>query len=159
MDVFPETWPHRHLIEEGVLPGPPHHGIGRGFKVGKEEIVGLITALRLYLLRDFEAELRQWMSDMETIASEVNGSPGISASVVFPQSNGRPVPNVHIVIDPGTAGMDACGVINSLQDGSPPICVFEKLAGSNTVVIMPESLQPGDAGMIARRLKELVAHQ
>src|SRR5262249_22563350 len=36
MDVFPETWPLRKLVEQGTLAGPPHHGIGRGFKAGKE---------------------------------------------------------------------------------------------------------------------------
>lgn len=56
MDVFPETWPLRSLIENGTVVGPPHHGIGRGFKVGKEEIVGLLTALELYQARDFTAE-------------------------------------------------------------------------------------------------------
>jgi D-glucosaminate-6-phosphate ammonia-lyase len=153
MDVFPETWPYRRLLAEGTLAGPPHHGVGRGFKVGKEEIVGLITALKLYPLRNFEAELRQWMSQMESIASSLEGIPGVQAAVVFPQANGRPVPNVHIRIDPATTKIDACEVTNKLQEGNPPICVFEKLAASGTVVIMPESLQPGDASVIASRLK------
>jgi D-glucosaminate-6-phosphate ammonia-lyase len=155
MDVFPETWPYRRLLAEGTLAGPPHHGIGRGFKVGKEEIVGLITALKLYPLRDSEAELRQWMSEMESIASALEGIPGVQAGVVFPQANGRPVPNVHIRIDPATTKIDACEVTNKLQEGIPPICVFEKLAASGTVVIMPEALQPGDASVIANCLKAI----
>src|SRR6185437_10849747 len=40
MDVHPRTWHYRALIGAGVLPGPPHHGIGRPMKVGKEGIVG-----------------------------------------------------------------------------------------------------------------------
>jgi L-seryl-tRNA(Ser) seleniumtransferase len=159
MDVFPETWPYRHLIREGILAGPPHHGIGRGFKVGKEEIAGLITALKVYPHRDFESELGQWMNDMNLVASQLQGISGVSANVVFPQANGRPVPIVHIQIDPNVTEVDACGVINRLQEGTPPICVFERLANSGAVVIMPEALQPGDAGIIACRLKELVAHQ
>ncbi len=155
MDVFPETWPYRRLLAEGVLAGPPHHGVGRGFKVGKEEIVGLITALKLYPLRDFEAELRQWMSEMESIASVLDGLPGVQAAMVFPQANGRPVPNVHIRIDSAMTKINACKVINRLQEGTPPICVFEKLAASGTVVIMPEALQPGDARVIASSLKSI----
>jgi D-glucosaminate-6-phosphate ammonia-lyase len=153
MDVFPETWPYRSLLAEGTLAGPPHHGVGRGFKVGKEEIIGLITALKLYPLRNVEAELQQWMSQMESIASALEGIPGVQAAVVFPQANGRPVPNVHIRIDPATTKIDACEVTNKLQEGNPPICVFEKLAASGTVVIMPEALQPGDASVIASCLK------
>lgn len=155
MDVFPETWPYRRLLAEGILAGPPHHGVGRGFKVGKEEIVGLITALKLYPLRDFEAELRQWMNDMESITSALDGIAGVHAAMVFPQANGRPVPNVHIRVDAATTKIDACEVINRLQEGNPPICVFEKLAASGNVVIMPEALQPGDASVIAGRLKAI----
>ena len=43
-------------IGAGVLAGPPHHGIGRGFKVGKEEIVGLLTALRRLFETRFRAQ-------------------------------------------------------------------------------------------------------
>jgi D-glucosaminate-6-phosphate ammonia-lyase len=157
MDVFPETWPHRRLIQEGVLAGPPHHGIGRGFKVGKEEIVGLITALRLYRQRDVRAELHQWSQDMATIASALEGVPGVSANVLFPQANGRPVPNVHVKIDPAVVKNDACAVVNKLQEGTPAICVFEKLATSGTIVIMPEALQPGEATVVAEILKKLLA--
>ena len=51
--------------------------------------------------------------------------------------------------------INACKVINRLQEGTPPICVFEKLAASGTVVIMPEALQPGDARVIASSLKSI----
>src|SRR5262249_35850724 len=53
MDVFAETWTWRaRYLDNGVLKGPPHQGIGRGFKVGKEEAVGLMVALQRYLQRD-----------------------------------------------------------------------------------------------------------
>src|SRR5205814_10085247 len=73
MDVFPATWPLRALIENGTLSGPPHHGIGRGFKVGKEEIAGLVTALELYQKRDFVAERARWTADLDCIAGGIKG--------------------------------------------------------------------------------------
>jgi D-glucosaminate-6-phosphate ammonia-lyase len=155
MDVFPETWPYRNLIREGVLAGPPHHGIGRGFKVGKEEIAGLIAALKLYPRRDFSAELKQWTVDMELVVSHLAGIPGVSARIVFPQPNGRPVPNVYIQVEAHTTVMDANRVINTLQESNPPICVFEKHANSGTIVVMPEALQPGEAAIIGSRLQEI----
>ncbi len=154
MDVFPETWPSRRLIEEGKLAGPPHHGIGRGFKVGKEEVVGLLTALQLYRDRDFAAERQQWMRDLECILGEVRDWPGVSAHVTYPQPGGREVPHAVVSIDPAAAGIDATGVVRALQEGEPPICVFERFAGSGKVVFMPEALRPGDAAVIARRLRE-----
>jgi len=156
MDVFPESWPLRQLIADGVLAGPPHHGIGRGFKVGKEEIVGLITALQLYSQRDLEAERRIWMNGMETVISEIRTLAGVTTRVVYPQPNGRDVPHAWITIEPKLAGMNANAVIRALQEGDPPICVFERLADSGTIVIMPEALSAGEAQIVARRLKQIL---
>jgi D-glucosaminate-6-phosphate ammonia-lyase len=156
MDVFPETWPLRSLIENGTVIGPPHHGIGRGFKVGKEEIAGLITALELYQSRDFQAERARWTSDMDCVVAGVRDLPGVSARVQYPQANGREVPSAVVKIDSAAAAISAHGVINALQEGEPPICVFEKFAGSGEIVVFPEALRPGEAGTIARRLRAVL---
>ena len=81
MDVYPETWTWRaRYLESGVLPGPPHHGIGRPMKVGKEEIVGLIVALRRFLARDHDAERAEQERRLATILDAVAGLPGIGRS-------------------------------------------------------------------------------
>ncbi len=72
------TWRARYL-ETGLLPGPPHHGIGRSMKVGKEEIVGLLVALRRFQAADLNAERRRQQSDLEVIASELSGVPGVES--------------------------------------------------------------------------------
>ncbi len=67
MDVHPQTWAASPLIDRTALRGIPHHGIGRGFKVGKEEIAGLLTALALFSKRDekaFAAKLRRRLDGM-----------------------------------------------------------------------------------------------
>ncbi|HZT32380.1 MAG TPA: aminotransferase class V-fold PLP-dependent enzyme [Bryobacteraceae bacterium] len=156
MDVFPETWPHRRLIQDGLLAGPPHHGIGRGFKVGKEEVVGLLTALRRYASRDFEAERQAWLADMQRIVAAVADLPGVAAHVRYPQPDGRQVPHAVVTLDPARTGKTANAVINALQEGDPPVCVFEKLAAAGTIVCMPEALRPGDAERIAQRLTEIL---
>jgi len=156
MDVFPQTWPLRALIEDGTLTGPPHHGIGRGFKVGKEEIAGLVAALDLYQKRDFVAERARWTADLECIAAGIKGIPGLSARLVYPQPSGKEVPGLTVSVDGAAAGMDANAVINALQKGEPPICVFEKLADAGDIVFFPEALRPGEAIVIARRLRAVL---
>ena len=53
LDVMPELWdPPASLIDKSQLPGAPQHGIGRPCKVGKEEIAGLVKALRLFVAED-----------------------------------------------------------------------------------------------------------
>ncbi len=156
MDVFPETWPLRTLIENGTLVGPPHHGIGRGFKVGKEEIAGLLTAIERYQSRDFTAERARWISDMECVVAGVRDLPGVSGRLQYPQPNGREVPGAIVKIDAAAAGMDAHAVINALQAGEPPIAVFEKFAASGEIVVFPEALRPGEASTIAQRLRAII---
>jgi L-seryl-tRNA(Ser) seleniumtransferase len=156
MDVFPETWPLRSLIENKTLTGAPHHGIGRGFKVGKEEIAGLVTALEMYERRDFAAERARWTADMGVIAAGVRGIPGVSARLQYPQANGREVPSAIVKIDAAVAGTDAHAVINALQEGEPPVCVFEKLASTGEIVFFPEALRSGEAEIVARLLREIL---
>ncbi|MCU1275919.1 MAG: Pyridoxal phosphate-dependent transferase, partial [Bryobacterales bacterium] len=156
MDVFPHTWPLRALIENGTLSGPPHHGIGRGFKVGKEEIAGLVTALELYQKRDFVAERARWTADLECIAGGIEGMPGLSARIAYPQPSGKEVPGLTVNVDAAAAGLDANAVINELQTGEPPICVFEKFADAGEIVFFPEALRPGEATVIARRLRAVL---
>jgi L-seryl-tRNA(Ser) seleniumtransferase len=55
MDVAPETWTPPDLVDRDALKGVPHHGLGRGFKAGKEEIVGLLVALERFAAADDEA--------------------------------------------------------------------------------------------------------
>jgi seryl-tRNA(Sec) selenium transferase len=153
MDVFPETWPLRKLIHEGIVPSPPHHGIGRGFKAGKEEIAGLLAALELYQHRDFDAELARWRGDIETIQGELTGINGVTACVVFPDSDGKPVPSAHVAVE--LPELTANDVINHLQSGHPPICVYETLASTGIIVLYPEALEEGDASLLGKRLREV----
>ncbi len=157
MDVFPETWSSRNLIDEGILPGPPHHGIGRGFKVGKEEIVGLMTALTRYAERDLEAELQHWKKTIRSLVEGVNRIEGLNGKFQFPKPGGRMVPAAHIQVDRVTYGMDAHGLINALQDGDPIIAVYESFASKGKVIIFPENLRPGDVRIILNRLAEIKA--
>ena len=156
MDVFPETWTYRHLIRDEVLAGPPHHGIGRGLKVGKEEIMGLVTALKLYVKRDFKGELEGWKSKIETIVDGLKGIQALQAQMIFPQKNGQAVPSAHIRVDVAESGMDAHSVVNALQEAEPMICTYESLASDGIIVIFPESLQEGDPETIVRRFQEIL---
>jgi len=156
MDVFPETWTYRHLMRDGVLQGPPHHGIGRGLKIGKEEIVGLIVALKLYLKRDSKLELADWMRQIEMIVHGLKKIPSLQAQVIFPQPSDQPVPVAQIVVDPAKTGTTAHSVVNALQEGEPMICVYESFAAQDTIIIFPEGLQDGDAEIIISRFQKLL---
>ncbi|MGI9252146.1 MAG: aminotransferase class V-fold PLP-dependent enzyme, partial [Thermomicrobiales bacterium] len=62
MDNRPETWSRRSWIAEGRVAGVPHQGFGRSMKVGREEIAGLITALRRFAAGSDETDFQRWMT-------------------------------------------------------------------------------------------------
>lgn len=74
LDVSLNTWsPPSTLIPMEQIRGFPHHGIGRGFKVGKEEIAGLIAALESYTQADHAAEERHWWTVLSFVADRLSG--------------------------------------------------------------------------------------
>ena len=64
LDIFWDMWePPCPLIDKARLKGAPQHGIGRTCKAGKEEIVGLLTALRLFVAEGDAARHGRWLKD------------------------------------------------------------------------------------------------
>jgi L-seryl-tRNA(Ser) seleniumtransferase len=159
MDVFPETWSYRELIASGRLSGPPHHGIGRGFKVGKEEIIGLLIALKRYMERDVEAEIREWRDVVHFLANEINRIPGLHAEIAMHEDDPRPLPAVHLTIDRTVRAFNAHQLINALQTEDPMICVFEAHASKGLIVIYPDALRAGDGQIIVDRLTAIMRAQ
>jgi D-glucosaminate-6-phosphate ammonia-lyase len=157
MDVYPETWPRRQLMDDGVIVGPPHHGVARGFKVGKEEIVGLIAALQAYVARDFAAEYAGWVRDLDTIVTGLNGFLGIAAVRIDPLPGALPqVPIANVTIDPGVAPFDATEVVNHLQAGDPIIVPVENWTRRGVIGFLPQSLLAGDAVEIVAAVRSIV---
>jgi seryl-tRNA(Sec) selenium transferase len=75
---------------------------------------------------------------------------------MYPQPSGKEVPGLTVSVDAAAAGMDANAVINALQKGEPPICVFEKSADAGEITFFPEALRTGEAAIVARRLREVL---
>src|SRR5258707_870975 len=86
-------------------------GEGAGFKAGKEEILGLVTALRLFLNRDYAAERERMLRLAKAIAQGLAGNPFLQVTIVggadgAPTGNtdaanspDSPIPLVRIAID------------------------------------------------------------
>jgi L-seryl-tRNA(Ser) seleniumtransferase len=154
MDVYPATWTfRRELIDSGLLPGPPLQGIGRALKVGKEEIAGLLAALRLYLERDEAADEAEWRRQARIVAEAVAGLPDVQAEVTGPGV--RPIPVAQVSWDEARLGITGPQLIVALAEGAPPICVGGDGAGGR-VNFNPFSLKPGEAELIGERVRVLL---
>ena len=147
----------KELIEACRSQAGPYYGIGRPMKVGKEEIVGLLKALELYVNRDIENELRIWDLKVETLLELMNGLPQLNAFRSFPDEVDRPVPRVFIKIDENILGMSARTVVNRLKDSNPPIWTQEFLVDSGTIIVNPIGLLEGDEKIIYKSLREITS--
>ena len=98
MDEFFEIWnPPSNLIDKSKITAIPRHGIGRGFKVAKEEIAGLLVALRVFIEKDIESEMKQAKKLLEIISKDIQSlnSDKISTLIKSP-SNKEQYPTLNI---------------------------------------------------------------
>ncbi|HEX5505861.1 MAG TPA: aminotransferase class V-fold PLP-dependent enzyme [Thermomicrobiales bacterium] len=153
MDVYPETWTWRaRYLATGRLPGPPHHGLGRPMKVGKEEIAGLVVALRRFLARDLAAERRAQERQLATIVGALEGLPGVTPRLL--DAAEQPYPLALVYLDAAIVGRSAADVINELLEGEPRIAVGQGAMREGALSLSPAALQPGEETAVAARLRE-----
>jgi L-seryl-tRNA(Ser) seleniumtransferase len=153
MDVTPETWAPPALINRNNLTGVPHHGLGRGFKVGKEEIVGLVVALQRFVAADDVARNQALADRLERIAAAVNAGDGLSAVLVPAQKTGR-VPLLEVAVDRARLKVDAVEFSRRLQVGDPPLHLGERRASEDVLLVDPSTLRAEDDDLLAARLVE-----
>ena len=99
MDEFFEIWnPPSNLIDKSKITAIPRHGIGRGSKVAKEEIAGLLVALRVFIEKDIESEMKQAKKLLEIINKDIQSlnSDKISTLIKSPSNKEQyPTLNIH----------------------------------------------------------------
>ncbi|MGH2458486.1 MAG: aminotransferase class V-fold PLP-dependent enzyme [Chloroflexota bacterium] len=155
LDVHPESWSYRdRYLESGILPGPPHQGLGRGFKVGKEEIAGLITALRLYTRRDHSADRARWDRLVRAVLDGTADLPGVRGRMVG--ASLPTVPRVRLDLDEAALGFSAFDAIARLLAGTPRIAVNEGAAREGALLINPMCLRDEDDTPLVERLRAVL---
>lgn len=144
----------KELIEAMRFHGPPHPFIGRGMKVGKEELCGMLAAVRWYLAQDEEAMLRRYEEQVQFILDAFTDTPGVTARRSFPSEAGQPMPRAELIFDEATLGITRDEIQQQLQDGEPSIALAN--AGEKGVFVNPQTLYNEEEKIIVRRLKEIL---
>ena len=154
MDVLEATWARRALVENGVIPRPPAHGIGRSMKTGKEEIVGLLVALERYAARDETAETARWSAVADRLAAGLAGIPGLSIGREASQADGRPVPMTIVTIDPEAYEMSAVELVRRFATRDPIVMVGDHEVESNILRLDPENLDVAGADEVIAAFRD-----
>lgn len=143
------------LIEAAQLNTAPYSdSIARGMKVNKEEMIGMMVALELFIKRDYESDMREYHRRVKIITDAVASLPSISHSVDIPAIANR-VPHLKLTWDRAKIPLTPPEVQKILRDGEPSI---EVAPGTNKkeLVIGVWMMEPGEAQIVAKRLREVL---
>ena len=134
----------RDLIEVATLHAAPNANLGRGMKVGKEEIMGFLVALDRYVGLDHDRVYAEWRRKAEYIANELQGIPGLMADV--PQDD-RGKPRVNLTWDENAVPLSAVEVREGLKNGDPRIAMTGQ-------AIQTRCMNDGEEILVAQRTRE-----
>lgn len=130
-----------------------YKGIGRAMKVGKEAIVGLLTALDRYEQKEDDTQSQR--ERMTWLIGQFKNIAGVKGSLVQDEA-GRAIYRAQLQIDPNIAGKDAYAVITELEAGNPAIFTRNHYANLGIINIDPRPLLPGQEKLIAARIQEIL---
>ena len=130
---------------------PNGNAIGRGMKVNKEEMLGMLAAIERFVALDHAALDREYQRRATVILKSLAGVAGVTASITVPEVANH-VPHVKIVLDTAVTGITGQEISTRLREGTPSIGVRP----GDELLVGVWMMQPGDDVVVARRLKDVL---
>ncbi|MBK35653.1 MAG: L-seryl-tRNA selenium transferase [Gemmatimonadetes bacterium] len=150
LDVHYELWdPPAEWIDKKDVPGAPHHGIGRPCKVGKEAIVGLLTALRRFVAVSDEDRSRGWIADIKALEEGVAGIDGVGA--IASDGGERGIPSLTLAFD----RLDGIDAARRFMTGACRVFVGTSGAREGVVSVNPVCLRDGDVEKMLEKIRSV----
>ncbi|MGO8464871.1 aminotransferase class V-fold PLP-dependent enzyme [Rhizobium leguminosarum] len=128
-------------------------GIGRGMKVGKESIFGVMAALEAWENRDHVGIRERETSYLNLWKRTLDGRPGLTA-LIEPDPTNNPLDRLRLIVDPEQAHITAWDLADALAKGSPPIIVRDHEVEHRYFYLDPCNLHPGEETIVAERLAQ-----
>jgi len=144
----------KDLVAYALLNNSPHEDtLGRSSKVGKEEIVGMVKALELYLNEDHEVLAAEWQGRLELISRQVMRVPGVSTAFFVPDIANH-VPHMQITWNAAAIALTPKQASQLLRESKPAILMG---AGEDRPGLAMNSfmLQPGEDRIVADHLARI----
>ncbi|RVT81378.1 aminotransferase class V-fold PLP-dependent enzyme [Agrobacterium sp. CNPSo 2736] len=128
-------------------------GIGRGMKVGKESIYGVMAALEAWEKRDHDGIRERETGYLNLWKKTLDGRPGVTA-LIEPDPTNNPLDRLRVIIDAEEAHITAWDLTTALAKGSPPIIARDHEVEHRYFYLDPCNLHPGQETIVASRLAE-----
>lgn len=157
----------KELTDLAAKNNNPTDGVGRGMKVAKEQIVGMVAAVDWVLSHTEEQMQGDYGKRAELIAGMVKGIPSVRTEIITPGIANH-VPHLLIRFDPATTGTSTQDVVAKLRAGTPPIELNPNTghppnqgipSDANTLVVGVWMLQPGEDEIVGRRIRAALRKQ
>jgi L-seryl-tRNA(Ser) seleniumtransferase len=156
----------KDLIEAAKKNNSPNSNtVGRGMKVAKEEIVGLVAAVDWFLNQDDAAMEAEYRGRADRIARHLSTIPTVQTQIFIPEVANH-VPHLLITYDQNRVKLTGAEVMQRMRQGKPRIELNPATGGApasaglqggpNTIVVGVWMLQPGEDMIVARRLREVL---
>jgi L-seryl-tRNA(Ser) seleniumtransferase len=139
----------------------PGDGVGRGMKVAKEQIVGMVAAVDWVLSHTEESMQGDYQKRADLIADAVKGIPSVKTQTVVPRIANH-VPHLLIRFDPAVTGVTTPQIVDALRNSTPSIELNPNTgqkpnqgipADANTLVVGVWMLQPGEDAIVGQRIR------
>ena len=146
----------RDLVRAASLNASPNQALGRAAKTSKEEIAGLVIALELFMAEDEKAEMQRYRDVCASIVERLADIPGTRAVVEQDPVN-RVIPHAVLYFTPEWVGRSGHAVQVALAQGEPHVYVQQgghQGGYFDEIAVDPINLQPGDAEVLVKRLRE-----
>jgi len=154
-----KTW-----LRAAWINSAPHHAFGRSLKVGKEEIMGMLAAVEMWVKRDHKAEWAQWESWLNTIGNSVKRVDGVTFKIDQPSADlSNRTPELVVQWDGAKLGITGSEMMKHLLDTEPRINLSRGtgMRGGNmasSIGVVPYQMMPGEEKIVADRLYAVLSH-
>jgi uncharacterized pyridoxal phosphate-dependent enzyme len=144
----------KDLVAYALLNNSPHEDtIGRSQKVGKEEIIGMVKALELFLKEDHDALAKEWQNRLEGVSQQLTKVPGVTTSFFVPEIANH-VPHMQITWDSKISLTPE--QVSKLLRSSKPSIVIGGGEGKPGLAMNSFMLQPGEDKIVAEQLVKIL---
>jgi seryl-tRNA(Sec) selenium transferase len=147
----------KDLVAAARLNASPRDNIGRGMKVGKEEVIGLIVALERFVAQDHAAEMARWDARARRIVQRLQGIPGLTVRFA---ANTSGFNDADIAWDERVIPLDRDGLRRRLAQGNPRVELEVIITKDSDAPIWhatarTRTMRDGEEIRVADRLREV----
>jgi uncharacterized pyridoxal phosphate-dependent enzyme len=167
----------KDLIEAALRNSSPYEGaVCRPMKVGKEEVIGCLTAIETWLRIDSKKLYSEWNTRVDRIAKFVETVPGVKTEIYVPD-NGNRYPTLRVSWDQQAWGFSVTDCVEKLREGDPVIEVLgvdnpslvsavregiekpnpKELKEQNHIELVSMTIQPGEEMIVGQRLRRILS--